>query len=611
MPSHNSLSPTPLKRPSITDRNNSGASLSSSNKQTQKGSKVHVVGRSHTRNSSQGKGLNKVGRTNSGANILALATQNHQRQKSGTTLASSGSPKASPIKRNSSNIVLTRNALSHVNLRKNHSAVVLTRNISHPVLKRGGLVSTKAHAKKPKKKAAGFELGDRSSDEDEIELEGGPEWEDTTSQSPEINRHNDPTTSEMKEITSKLEKEPEKPPDPKMMQQEKASSPPPPSPQQNNRSLPDPTSHNGAPSLRPSQQLANPSLLQHNPRSSRAPPAMSSVLAHASKDPLPRNNSSKSFTYITHADASMSKDTTESVKTSSTPGGGVSTSADGGVSHFLKTNTPRDFANLDDSDEDSPSNFLSNYHPQPSTSPEQRRTGSKLTLTHIPSRTQQRLELQRRETMRSSASAPSTPPTSSVGGFGSSSSLPSRSGSQGHRVQSAGSASEAKAVKRDYEAATKQLSVVRRFRNPILEGLNRLKDLGTLPIDTGAVTPASMTPAAGVKRPPSRRGLSNGNISINGGVGAKGLSRSFEEKRTPPMVSRPSSRGRGAAGSGRVHFRRQGSHDDIGLSRSRGSYDEDADAVGEGSGEGEEDGSGLSAEEALLRRMWESREVAF
>lgn len=69
------------------------------------------------------------------------------------------------------------------------------------------------------------------------------------------------------------------------------------------------------------------------------------------------------------------------------------------------------------------------------------------------------------------------------------------------------------------------------------------------------------------------------------------------------MVSRASSRSRG---TGRVHFQRQGSHDDIGLSRSRGSYEE---KEVENEIDHDEEDQGLSAEEALLRRMWESRDV--
>jgi len=146
-------------------------------------------------------------------------------------------------------------------------------------------------------------------------------------------------------------------------------------------------------------------------------------------------------------------------------------------------------------------------------------------------------------------------------------------------------------MKRDYEAATKQLGVVRRFRNPILESLNRLKDVGALPQETGTGTPGS---AAAKSRPQSRRGPSTGA----NGMLKPGLSRSFEDRKPSPMASRSSSRGRG--GSGKVQFTRQGSHDDIALSRSKGSE--------EGEGEGEEVDE-MSREEAMVRRIWETREV--
>ena len=163
-----------------------------------------------------------------------------------------------------------------------------------------------------------------------------------------------------------------------------------------------------------------------------------------------------------------------------------------------------------------------------------------------------------------------------------------------------------KAVRRDFEATVKQMGVVRRFRNPVLESLQRLKDLGILPAETGVLPLKGAPSATAAKRPPSRRGLSNasgnGNPTIGGTV-TNGISRSLEDKPPSPMTSRTSSRGRGA---GHVRFQRQGSHDDIGLSRSRGSYDEQEveDRV-----DPDEEDPGVSSEEALLRRMWESREV--
>lgn len=602
-----SLSPSPLKRPSIAERKSSTPSLSPSTKQTtHKPPRSHAVGRgAHTRQLSHGKNLSKMGRNTSTTNLVADANRNHQRQRSGTPPPLSPGP--SPIKRNASHIVLPRNALSQVNLRKNHSATALPRNTSHPVLKKGGHApALKLQNKKPKKKTSTFELGD--SDDEEIEGEEDAAWEDS-SISPELTRNSSLNSSQHKPPSTVNLPNEEKPPEEHTTYQTDILLPSRLSTSKANQSTPDLTQKSDLSPLRPPgpvQPPTSPALLQYNPRSARAPPAMSSILAHATNGRLPRTDSTKSFTHITHADAVASKDNLVDSKSSATLDAGSSSLADGGVSHFLSSSTPRDPAPDDaDSDYDSPSNFLPNYHPQLSSSPEQPRSKTKSMVSLAPSRTQQRLELQRRETMRSSSSIPSTSPTLDAGaGFGSSVSLHSRSGSRGHRDRSAGAGGDLKAVKRDYDVAVNQLGVVRRFRNPVLEGLQRLKDLGILTYEAGSATPGGATSAVAGKRPPSRRGLSNVNgTGTIGGLVTRGVSRSFEEKRPSPMISRASSRSRGA---GRVHFQRQGSHDDIGLSRSRGSYEEQEVAS---EVDHDEEEPGISAEEALLRRMWESRDV--
>ena len=603
-----------MKRPSMVEHNSSNQSLSSSTKQTtHKANRPHVVGRaSHSKQLSHGKNTSKLGRNTSSTNVALDAARNHQRQRSGPT-PPTGSPGLSSIKRNASHVLLSRNALSQVNLRKNHSATALGRNVSQPMLKKSGLappLKSQKHVK-PKKKTSTFELGGRSSDEADFEVEEEADWEDSSA-SPGLTRNNSLRPSHTKPPDSEQAPQLEKPADLQPPRQSQAGLPSEPAIYGNNRSAPDLAEKaNVASQLTPARTPeipTSPALLHSNPRSSRAPPAMSTILAHATNNQLPRNDSSKSFTHITHADASASKDTSGNPTSQSLVGAHASSSTEGGVSHFLSTSTPGDHAgDENDSDYDSASNFIPNYHPQPSSSPEQTRSTSKVHRSNVPSRTQQRLELQRRETMRSSASTQSTPPSSEMGfNFGSSASLHSRSGSRGRRDRSAGAGGDVKAVKRDYEATLKQMGVVRRFRNPVLESLQRLKDLGILPPETGLLPSKGATSVTVAKRPPSRRGLSNastnGNLT-NGGTVSNGVSRSLEDKPPLSMASRTSSRGRGA---GHVRFQRQGSHDDIGLSRSRGSYDEQEveDRV-----DADEEDPGVSPEEALLRRMWESREV--
>lgn len=572
-----SASPSPIKRPSLNERTSSTHSLSSSSKTTNTVHKVHrphVVTR-HSRNVSHGKGLSKLNRNNSGVNVVAEG-RNHQRKKSGP-MTPAQSPKAGapePVKRNNSHHALPKNH-SYGNLRKNQSATTFAnnRNTSHPALKKIGL----APAPKPKNqdsKQGFFELGDQSSDEND---EG--EWEDSVNQSPELTRTNSRSSAIAKfgqglgEVTSR---------DVSVTRPEETSSPPKATLKPNNRSAPDLRNDSG---ISPTQETHEPVLLQQNPRSSRAPPAMSTISARAGPSGLNRNDSSKSFTHISHAEA-------ESMNvTPNTSGVGGSSSADAGVSHFLHTNSSRSLNRdiEDESDSDSASNFMSNYRPQPSESPEKPKRMNQIRLPHVPSRTQQKLELQRRETMRAGAATPSTPPASSIGlNIGSSNSIHSRSGSRG---RNRGLAGEIKAQKQDYETAVKQLTVVRKFRNPVVDSLHRLKDYGVLPVDVGTTTPAG---AASKSRPQSRRGVPSAT-NLNGTM-RNGVSRSFEDKKSSPLASRSPSRARG---SGRVHFQRQGSHDDIGITPSQtspyGLEDDEQD--------------GLSPEEAILRRLWESREI--
>ena len=547
-----SISPSPAKRPSLTQRTSSNNSLSSSNKPAQKASRSHLVAR-HGRNPSYGKGLARAGKVQSSSNLVGEGARNHKRNKSSTDATS---PKQSAIKRNSSHVALAKNN-SHVALRKNKSANALARNNPHTVLKKSGL----GHPPKKSKDKANFDLADDSSDIEE--QEENAEWEDTNTISPEMTRDNSaantrPSSAAQIKPLSNQSLPPEKPPD-----LQKVSDPPQASINAPKKSAPD--------MLRQHSEQREPALLHQQPKI-RAPPALSSISAQAAAGQLPRNNSTRSFQHVTHAEVLGTPNT---LKNQSGPGN--SSSADGGVSHFLPASSPRVRQLADEgSDSDSPSSFLPNYHPQIDSSA---RKPSQLSL---PSRTQQRLELQRRETLRASLGAQPSPSGPENGfRYGSSGSLHSRSGSRSRARTAAG---DAKLVRKEYENATKQLNTIRRFRNPLVEAMNRLKESGALPGETGTQTPGSQVS----KRPPSRRGLTKG---IKGH--SRNVSRSFETK-VEEAVPQPK---RGS----KVQFQRQGSHDDI--SRSRNSY-EDGEQDESNGAEG-----GLSAEEALVRRMWESGAV--
>jgi len=297
---------------------------------------------------------------------------------------------------------------------------------------------------------------------------------------------------------------------------------------------------------------------------------------------LTRSESNRSFQEIKHAEAE-SMDATPNM---SIPEG--SASADKPVSKFLRqpSNTSDTKSMMDDASDEDSANFLNNYKPQPSESPEKPRHMHKVRFSSMPSRTQQKLELERREMLRTGG-GPTTPPASTLAlGGASTLSLHSRSGSRGRNRSYV---DESKALKVSYETGLRQLAVVRRFRNPLAESFHRLKDSESIPPDTGVITPRG---APSTKtRPQSRRsvvtqGAANGTTKSN-------VSRSLEDNQPSPLASRSS----GGERSGRMNFQRQGSHDDIGVTPLGGSLD------------GADEDDGMSPEEALMRRLWNSREV--
>lgn len=580
-----SPSPSPVKRLPLNGRSASsgysdlsptgkpnGPKQAQQQQQQPQAPRAHYVTR-HARNFSHGKGLNKAGKVNSMANIYGDG-RNHQRKKSGP-VTPSASPKPNFMNRNSSHIVLPKNT-SHGNLRKNQSAstlAALNRNLSHGALRKLGAPPSQKAREKEQNKQGVFDLGDQSSADEE---EG--EWEDSTTQSPELTRNNSKTATPAGAHSPKTDAT-QLPPEPHALP-EKTSSPPHPSLKNNNRSAPDLRRYDAVTSQEQRNPPPDPSLLYQNGRASRAPPAVSAANATGNSSHIKRNESMKSLQ--ASKDGQFSQP--ESVVT---PGIGQSSSGSVTVSHFLPTDglsTTSSKVRVDSDDEDA-STFMTNYRPQVSQSPEKPRTlFNKPRVTSGPSRTQQKLELQRREAMRGSGTTPTSAAGSGIGiGAGSSLSLHTRGGSKGRARLSTG---EVRVVKQDYETAIKLLTVVRRFRNPVLESLQRLKDTEVLASDVGAGNAAN----AKQGRPPSRHGRRmNGSTK----TASTTATASLEDKKSSNQPSRSSSRVRGS----RVQFQlsRQGSHDDM-LTTSQGSpevHDYDAD--------------GLSPEQALIRRMWESR----
>ena len=515
--------------------------------------------------------------------------RHHRRVKSGTATPSA-SPKtaaAAHMKRNSSHVVLPKNR-SAGNLRKNHSATTLTalnRNLSRGALNKLGAPAEQKAKQEQQQKQGVFDLGNASSEEEEEAA-----WEDSTA-SPELTRNNSKVSTPARSHTPNgepIQKPPEQHPDPDVP--EKTSSPPEPAIVKNNRSAPNLRYERAFNEDRPRN---DPALLQPNGRS-RAPPAMSTATAHSSQQNLDRSDSQRSLLKSSRTSLETSQDnaktgaTSKAPTASTTPGLGTGSSGSAGISHFLTNEPkfPRTNRNLDASDTDeSVSDFMATYKPQPSESPEKPRTNiNRARVAAQPSRTQQKLELQRREVMRGGG----PPPTPSVGlalSVGSSVSVHSRSASKGRSRSLAG---EYKAIKQDYENAVKQLTVVRRFRNPVLESLNRLKQ-------TGAVLSNEYGPGkADHKRPLSRHGRITSQIPpIPTSNGAERNQAGTGTEYSKTVAVNPT-----AHRDSRVSFQlsRQGSHDDI-LTASAGSPEAHRDDLDDG----------LSPREALIRRMWESR----
>ena len=632
MPSTSPRSPSPAKRPPMAQRSSSASLLSSSGKPAgaTKQHRPHLVSR-HSRNVSQRHLANNMGKK-AMSNVYGEGggggARHHRRNKSGNaTPTASPNPTTSDghLKRNSSHVVLPKNR-SHGNLRKNQSTNTLTalnRNLSKGALNKLGAPAIQKAKKEAQQKQGVFDLGN-ASDEEEEEAE----WEDSTA-SPELTRDNSKVSTPVRSHTPNGEPI-QKPPDrgPEIVPPEKTSSPPEPTVMKTNRSAPN-LRHDR--SFNTARQQKDPALLQKYGRGSRAPPAMTTANAHSSQQNLNRNESQRSLkgSSRTSLEASQESGTTDQTAktTPTTPGVGTqSSSGSAGISHFLTADpnlprTPRDRTDSEeDDDDDSVSDFMATYKPQQSESPEKPRMNiNKPRLPTVPSRTQQKLELQRWQMMRGNA-----PPPTAAGvalSAGSSVSLHSRTHSQSKGRSVIG---EAKAIKQEYDTAVKQLTVVRRFRNPVLESLSRLKQAGAISSEHGSTTSVHLQKTnTEHKRPPSRHGKAatapatgldghDSGTAKTTGTTPDDKVRGPAQAQTGPRPSkttfasttgaeqahsRPNHTGRDSKVT--FQFSRQDSHDDL-LAASQG-------ASSPGTGVDEDTSDGLSAEEALIRRMWESR----
>lgn len=614
---------SPVKRPglgrravsshAVVTRTNSNSELSES--QTSKATihkahRTHVVGggRNHHRNPSIGKNINKLQRFQ-----LAPETtgRHHQRKKSAPA-----TPIASPKERSHVRWdgVVDDHPKNH-SMKRNNSTPVLLRNNSG--FGKKALVTDRPLSSTGKKKTVGFELGDDENDD--------AEWEDTT-QSPESTRRNsvvpsnhsadntqvlvDPltfvkrpypqvprATSLPDSITNRYLREQA---DEEEERQEEER-------QENDDTEEDPQS---------TEQGDIASRLLSPSHSARAPPAMSSISAMAKPtDSASRNASSINLA----AEGARRTFSSSTIGLSSLPSGNqataTSSSMEGGVSRFIPSNKASFHASSrTDSDPNTPSSFLPHYHPQ--TPPSPNRGSGKSTASPAPnrgaelSRTQQKLWLQRTAALNNSppdslsVSTTGPPSTSDPNFMAAGHTRPagvpydsSRALNGNGRVGAPGQDTEARHIRKAYEKSSLELTVVRRFQSPTGDSFNRLRAVARA---SQALTSTDTGSALGkpVKSAPSLPLLQHGRQPSR-------LASSSESRSQLPDPHSSASEDQASQSESTDTI--QGAKSKHPSQRILSSSDEASHNI---PGDHDEDYPSVDGNDMMIRRMWESREVA-
>ncbi|MCJ1461631.1 hypothetical protein MMC07_000228 [Pseudocyphellaria aurata] len=284
MPYHDS--PSPARRPPLTERTSSTQSssrgspttTSASKASSQKPHKAHAVGHhrhSHGRIPSYNKNLNKMSK------LTAIHPANPPTQSKNTTSTKSQSPPSSPtsqhVKRNSSNISLLKTG-SKVSFKKNSSNGSLKRDgstakLSHPAKSHARPDSRHGSSHNPPlRPKAHFSMGSDDDEDDDAWVEA------SSSQSPSTTRQS-PNNSK----TSRLE-EPPSPDEPAGRSPPVLPHSPPPSPPTNVSNLPHLQPAEGRPDISaqyshpPDAEIVTHRLLNRH-KLHNVPPQMSTVSA--------------------------------------------------------------------------------------------------------------------------------------------------------------------------------------------------------------------------------------------------------------------------------------------------------------------------------------------
>ncbi|KAJ5189274.1 hypothetical protein N7491_005602 [Penicillium cf. griseofulvum] len=502
MPTSNaSNTSSPVKRPGLGRRavsshavvtrtaNPNDLSLSQTQKTTlHKPHRAHVVGRNHHRNPSTGKNFNKLQRFQLGPET---AGRHHQRKKSAPA-----TPVASPKE---GGRVRWGNAVddhtTDPSMKRNYSTPVLRRNPS--AVGKKALVTERPTSSTVKKKTVGFELGDDETDE--------AEWEDTT-QSPESTRRNsvvpsnpsaDNSTVLVDHLTFVKRPYPQMPRATSLPEsittkfvRERTEL----DEDEDEEAKQQDSEEEAEEASQHTEQGDIATRLLSSTHSSKAPPAMSSISAMVkpeAKSPNPASRSSASLNLAAGQDNARRTFSTTSM--ASMPGSNpqaTSSSMEGGVSRFILNKNSMQASSRTDSDPNTPSSFLPHYHPE--TPPSPNRAAAKLTASparprgaDLPSRTQQKLWLQRTATLNNSPPdnhgvTAAVPPSAidptfiaaSHGSYdaGRGLNVDGRAGGAGHD-------SEARHIRKAYEKTSLELMVVRRFQSPTGQSFARLRHI--------------------------------------------------------------------------------------------------------------------------------------
>ncbi|PGH15020.1 hypothetical protein AJ79_02702 [Helicocarpus griseus UAMH5409] len=613
--------------------------LSHNKHSTHKPHRPHVVSHRpgmHGRNPSL-KNVNRLHRLAAAHNYpgdgdvhVTPALRHHQRKKSAPA-----SPATSPrvgqqqnVRWNGSTVSLA-GQVTNPGIKKNLSTPAL-RNASGILVKKNSAMNKAAAGDKAgQKKSVGFELA--ASDDDE--------WEDNNSSySPDSTRRNSLVTAKMSADNSPHSTLPAT-----KSPLAQASSNAAGEGAQTSVTQQKSPAVNGAHAEGSQEQHARhvdqddiASRLLHHPHSSKAPPAITSVSATATPpaaDRLPHPPSFPTLPSSRIRTSDLSGQWSTVGSSPSTNPHGTSSSIEGGVSRFLTNNANYQVSAISDSDLNTPSSFLPHYHPNTPPSPETanaRRPTSRGRQQEPPSRTQQKLWLQRTAVLTTSppdpsmsGPSPTVPPSALEPTFiAASQSRPGSRSRDGRRTvggtAGASTDSEAKRARKTYDKFTTEYSVVRRFRAPIADSFLRLENM------TGADGKSSKGTS-----PPQTHG--HNNLTVNGNLRHRISSRNLESDQS--LTKRPKS------SSSQLRLRNSQDTVNMGDSDEPGErldvehqqqrpgsvavvladgnvYDEqidDDDGVEGTAAAAAVDGQGVyrpNEAELLIRRMWDSREVA-